>query len=101
MEELENEYRLLIGAYYGVQAMDGYDLKVYVLKDIQTEQQKFLAEHPFLKDFDFDKESQKIQSQKLKNKLQDALIVLNRMDASRELIHMIRVKLREENKKDK
>lgn len=101
MEELENEYRLLIGAYYGVQAMDGYDLKVYVLKDIQTEQQKFLKEHPLLKDFDFEKESQKIQNQKLKNKLQDALIVLNRMDASRELIHMIRVKLREENKKDK
>lgn len=101
MEELENEYRLLIGAYYGVQAMDGYDLKVYVLKDIQTEQQKFLKEHPLLKDFDFEKESQKIQNQKLKNKLQDALIVLNRMNASRELIHMIRVKLREENKKDK
>lgn len=101
MEELENEYRLLIGAYYGVQAMDGYDLKVYVLKDIQTEQQKFLTEHPLLKDFDFETESQKIQSQKLKNKLQDALIVLNRMDASRELIHMIRVKLREEIKKDK
>ena len=40
MEELENEFRLLIGAYYGVQMMDGYDLKVYVLKDIQEEQKE-------------------------------------------------------------
>lgn len=44
MEELENEFRLLIGAYYGVQMMDGYDLKVYVLKDIQEEQKKFLRD---------------------------------------------------------
>ena len=74
MEELENEFRLLIGAYYGVQMMDGYDLKVYVLKDIQEEQKKFLREHP-LPTFD--------------------------IEASRELIHMIRTRLKEETKKDK
>ena len=100
MEELENEFRLLIGAYYGVQMMDGYDLKVYVLKDIQEEQKKFLREHP-LPNFDIKRESQIIQNGKLASKLQDALIVLNRIDASRELIHMIRTRLKEETKKDK
>lgn len=100
MEELENEFRLLIGAYYGVQMMDGYDLKVYVLKDIQEEQKKFLREHPLL-NFDIERESQIIQNGKLASKLQDALIVLNRIDASRELIHMIRTRLKEETKKDK
>lgn len=100
MEELENEFRLLIGAYYGVQMMDGYDLKVYVLKDIQTEQKRFLKEHP-LPNLDIEKESQIIQNGKLTSKLQDALIVLNRMNASRELIHMIRTRLKEETKKDK
>lgn len=100
MEELENEFRLLIGAYYGVQMMDGYDLKVYVLKDIQEEQKKFLREHP-LSNFDIERESQIIQNGKLASKLQDALIVLNRIDASRELIHMIRTRLKEETKKDK
>ena len=100
MEELENEFRLLIGAYYGVQMMDGYDLKVYVLNDIQEEQKKFLREHP-LPNFDIERESQIIQNGKLASKLQDALIVLNRIDASRELIHMIRTRLKEETKKDK
>lgn len=100
MEELENEFRLLIGAYYGVQMMDGYDLKVYVLKDIQEEQKRFLREHPLL-NFDIERESQIIQNGKLASKLQDALIVLNRIDASRELIHMIRTRLKEETKKDK
>lgn len=100
MEELENEFRLLIGAYYGVQMMDGYDLKVYVLKDIQEEQKKFLREHQ-LPNFDIERESQIIQNGKLASKLQDALIVLNRIDASRELIHMIRTRLKEETKKDK
>lgn len=100
MEELENEFRLLIGAYYGVQMMDGYDLKVYVLKDIQEEQKKFLKEHP-LPNFDIEQESQTIQNRKPSSKLQDAVIVLNRMNASRELIHMIRMRLKEENKKDK
>ena len=89
MEELENEFRLLIGAYYGV-----------VLKDIQEEQKKFLREHP-LPNFDIERESQIIQNGKLASKLQDALIVLNRIDASRELIHMIRTRLKEEAKKDK
>ena len=100
MEELENEFRLLIGAYYGVQMMDGYDLKVYVLKDIQEEKKKFLKEHP-LPNFDIEQESQTIQNRKPSSKLQDAVIVLNRMNASRELIHMIRMRLKEENKKDK
>ena len=100
MEELENEFRLLIGAYNGVQMMDGYDLKVYLLKDIQEEQKKFLKEHP-LPNFDIEQESQTIQNRKPSSKLQDAVIVLNRMNASRELIHMIRMRLKEENKKDK
>ena len=29
---LTDEYKLYLGAYYGVQAMDSYDLKVYILK---------------------------------------------------------------------
>ena len=101
MEELENEFRMLIGAFYGVQMMDGYDLKVYVLKDIQEAQKRFLKEHPSLISFDIEEESKRIQNGSIASKLQDALIGLNKMDASRELIHMIRMRLKEENKKDK
>ena len=31
---LMDEYRLYVGAYYGVQEMDSYELKVYVLKEL-------------------------------------------------------------------
>ena len=31
---LEDEYRYLVGAYYGIIEMDEYDLKVYILQDI-------------------------------------------------------------------
>ena len=29
---LEDQFRYLVGAYYGVMEMDEYDLKVYILK---------------------------------------------------------------------
>ena len=33
--ELENEFRYLVGGYYGISEMDEYNLKIYVLKDIK------------------------------------------------------------------
>ena len=34
--ELLDVYKYLIGGYYGVSLIDEYDLKVYVLKDIEN-----------------------------------------------------------------
>ena len=39
---IEDEYKLYLGAYYGVQAMDSYELKVYILKEIEDFIKNFL-----------------------------------------------------------
>ena len=36
MEELINQFRYLVGGYYGVSLMDEYDLKEFMLKDIEN-----------------------------------------------------------------
>ena len=33
---LEDEFNYLVGGYFGVREMDNYDLKVYVLEDIEN-----------------------------------------------------------------
>ena len=33
--ELENQFRYLVGGYYGVSLIDEYPLKEFVLKDIE------------------------------------------------------------------
>ena len=36
--ELENQYKLLVLGYYGMMYLDDYDLKVYILKDIEEQE---------------------------------------------------------------
>ena len=42
--DLKDTYRCLIGAYYGMCEMDEYDLKEYVLKDIEEYIKIFLKD---------------------------------------------------------
>ena len=43
---LKDEFKYLVGGYYGVMEMDEYDLKVYVLKDIENYIRDFIKENP-------------------------------------------------------
>ena len=36
--DLKDEFKYLVGGYYGIREMDEYDLKIYVLKDIENYQ---------------------------------------------------------------
>ena len=56
---IEDVYRYMISGYFGVMEMDSYKLKEYVLADVK---QKIKDNVP------------------VKTKLQDALLVLNKMD---------------------
>ena len=49
---LEDQFRLLVGGYYGVLEMDEYDLKLYVLKDIEDYIRDFIRLNP-IDDFDY------------------------------------------------
>lgn len=91
-EEEQNRYKTIIGAYYGVMLMDEYPLKAYVLKNLKTLEEYYLQDKNIpsdeLKSFVKNKVSTKV-------KLQDALYILNELDEDKELLHMIKRKIRE------
>ena len=91
-EEEQNRYKTIIGAYYGVMLMDEYPLKAYVLKNLKTLEEYYLQDKNIpsdeLKSFVKNKVSTKV-------KLQDDLYILNELDEDKELLHMIKRKIRE------
>ncbi len=93
--KLEDEFKYLVGGYYGVMEMDEYDLKVYVLKDIENYIRAFINENP-IPEFDYKKEAEEIKdSMPLRTKLQDSLLVLYKIAAAMDLIFMIKRRLKE------
>lgn len=92
--KLEDQYRCLIEAYYGVLEMDEYDLKVYTLKEIESYIRNFINEYK-IDNFDYKKESEYIKDNiNIKTKLQSSLIVLNKINAPLELILLIKKRLK-------
>lgn len=90
-EEIINMYRMIVSAYYGMQMMDEYDLKVYVLKNIDDYRRSFIKENNLK--LDFTKEDELVEDRTTKSKLQDTLIVLNKINASMEIIHLVKERL--------
>ena len=96
----EDEFRLLVGGYYGVYEMDEYSLKIYVLKDIENYIKDFVMEYP-IDNFDYRKEAEIISSNlSLKRKLQDSLLVLNKIKAPLELILLVKRRINDLRKID-
>ena len=93
---LIDQYRLLVSGYYGVLEMDEYELKEYVLQDIEEYIKHYIEQNP-IENFNYKEEALKLEDIPLKTKLQDALIVLNKMNGSIELILMIKQRLKDIN----
>ena len=93
---LEDEYKLLIGAYYGVKYLDEYELKEYLLKDIRKLINDFISNSK-LENYDY-KKMEEIYEKELsrKTKFQDALLVLQNMNAPLEVVLLIRARLKDE-----
>ena len=91
---LEEEYRLLISGYYGIYEMDEYDLKVYILEKIEKYIREFITENP-ISDFNYRMAAYEQEQLSLKTKLQDSLIVLNKIKAPLELVLLVRKKINE------
>lgn len=88
----------MVGAYYGVKSMDDYDLKEYVLKDIENYIKNFIKANP-IDGFNYQKEASLInENVSLITKLQDSLIILSKIDADLDLILMIKEKIKRLNK---
>lgn len=76
--DLKDEFKYLVGGYYGIREMDEYDLKIYVLKDIENYIRDYIETNP-IDNYDYKKEAEKINDElSLKTKLQDSLLVLNK-----------------------
>lgn len=94
MEELINQYRYLLGGYYGVSLMDEYPLKEYVLKDIENYIKVFVLTNP-IDGYDYKNEDEDVKENvSEKVKLQDALIVLNKINASMDLVFLVKERLK-------
>lgn len=92
--ELEDQFRILVSGYFGIQEMDEYGLKIYILEDIEDYIKNFLANNP-ISNFDYKMEAEQILNKlSTKRKLQDAMLVLNKIDGPLDLKLMIKEKLR-------
>ena len=90
--ELENQFRYLVGGYYGVSLMDEYSLKEFILKDIENYIKDFIEINP-IDNFDYRKEALIVKDTVSERvKLQDALLVLNKMNGPMDLVFLIKQK---------
>lgn len=95
-EEIINTYRYLVGGYYGVSMIDEYPIKEYVLLDIL----KYINDYKDTNNIDIDEMEYIRDNYSDRTKLQDALIVLNKMEASMDLVLMVKNKLKLLGKRD-
>jgi hypothetical protein len=90
-----DEFKILVGGYFGIEEMDEYVLKEYVLKNIEDYIKKFIEIHPN-ECLDYEMVSNNIKDNlSLKRKLQDSLLTLRKINGPFELEHMIKIKLQD------
>ena len=95
--DLKDQFRYLVGGYYGITYMDDYPLKVYVLKDIENYIKDFIEINP-IDNFNYKEEAKKYEEELSEiTKLQDALLVLNKINASMELVLLVKKRLKKLN----
>ena len=95
--ELIDQLRYLIGGYFGVSLIDEYPLKEYVLKDIDEYIKNFIDTNNIGIDT-YNREFIDVKDNLGdKVKLQDALLVLNKINASMDLVFIIKNRLKKYN----
>ncbi len=97
--EIENVFRYLVGGYCGVCLIDEYPLKEFVLKDIEVYIREFVNENP-IDNFNYIDEANYIKDNiSDKTKLQDSLLVLNKINGPMDLVFLIKKRLKLYEKK--
>lgn len=97
--DLKDQFKYLVGGYYGITYMDEYPLKVYVLKDIENYIRDFIEINP-IDNFNYKEEAIKYEEELSEiTKLQDALLVLNKINASMDLVLLVKKRLKKLNQK--
>ena len=94
---LENQFRMLVGAYFGVMEMEEHDLRIFILKDIEDYIKEFI-ELNSISNFNYREEAELINKNlTLKRKLQDTLRVLPLVDAPLEFVLLVQKRIRQIN----
>ena len=89
---LEDQYKLLVESYYGVVLIDEYELKEYVLKEINNLIINFEDNYD---DINYNEIKEYVKNKvEDKTKLQSSLITLNSMNADIDLILLIKNKIK-------
>lgn len=91
---LENQFRMLVGAYFGVMEMEEHDLRIFILKDIEDYIKDFIELNP-IPNFNYREEAELINKDlTFKRKLQDTLRVLPLVSAPLEFVLLVQKTLR-------
>ena len=92
--DLKDQFRYLVGGYFGITYMDEYPLKEFVLKDVENYIRDFIEINP-IDDFDYVLESEKVKDEvSVLVKLQDSLLVLNKINADMDLVLLVKRKIK-------
>lgn len=94
---LEEEFRLLVSGYYGIYEIDEYELKVYILKKLENYIKEFIHEYP-IANGNYSQIAEEIEKEPLKVKLQDSLLILNKIKGPLELNLLIQKRLNDMKK---
>ena len=91
--KLEDTFKYLVGGYFGIMELDEYSTKEFLLKDIEEYIQNFVEQNPIV-NFDYYSFAKDIEeNMPLKTKLQDSLLVLPKVNASLEVILLVKSRL--------
>ncbi len=97
--DLIDQFRYLVGGYYGILLMDNYPLKEYILKDIEEYIKDFVKENNIEKSICLNNQIDVKEHVTNKVKLQDALLVLNLIKGPIDLVLLIKEELKKYSKK--
>lgn len=93
--KLEDQFKYLVGGYYGIRELDEYNLKEFVLSNVESYIKDFIETNP-IADFDYRREALAIEKElDLKTKFQDALLVLNKIKAPIEVVLLVKKRLKQ------
>ncbi len=97
--DLKDQFKYLVGGYYGITYMDDYPLKIYILKDIENYIRDFIEINP-IDNFNYKEEASKYEDELSEiTKLQDSLLVLNKINAPMDLVLLVKKRLKKLNQK--
>ncbi len=96
---IEDTYRYMIAGRFGVELIDEYKLKEYILIDIDKYIDDFINTNSI--DFDVEKVKEEVNDTYTDRvKLQDSLLILQSMNADMDLVFLVKSKLKSLGRRD-